>query len=147
MSPAHKNLLLADNLNFTISRQFSNLLLSVPTIQVPQYNNPLSSDPTSSPLPFFPCSLSTRFKSSSLLCSHFTLPVNSTLTKAMPSPPAAMKLKEAGEDKPHKGLSLGTHDRQLQVYLPALGSHCTPKSIHSPTLQSCKLLLPFSLTL
>lgn len=119
-SPAHKNLLLAHNLNFTISHQFSNHLFSVPTFQVPQCNNPSSSDPTSSPLSFFPCSLSTHFKSSSLLCSHFPLPVNCTLTKASPPPAGAMKLKEAGEDKPHTGLSLATHDHQLQVYLPAL---------------------------
>lgn len=119
-SPAHKNLLLAHNLNFTISHQFSNHLFSVPTFQVLQCNNPSSSDPTSSPLSFFPCSLSTHFKSSSLLCSHFPLPVNCTLTKASPPPAGAMKLKEAGEGKPHKGLSLATHDHQLQVYFPAL---------------------------
>ncbi|KAK7826347.1 hypothetical protein U0070_021361 [Myodes glareolus] len=39
--------------------------------------------------------LSTHFKSSSLLCSHFPLPVNCTLTKVSPPPAGAMKLKEA----------------------------------------------------
>lgn len=86
-------------------------------------------------MPFFPCSLSTCFKSSSLFYSHFTLPVNCTLTKAIPPPPAAMKLKEAGEDKPHKGLSLATHDRQLQVY---------PSGPGGPTALPNPLILPLS---
>lgn len=46
-----------------------------------------------------------------------------------------MKLKEAGEDKPHKGLSLATHDRQLQVY---------PSGPGGPTALPNPFILPLS---